>query len=101
MVTRIFIALSHDNIVSDHITCCCYDVATLFVLAWTKVKGASVADWTLTEIIIFRDTEVKAVYFLQKLLPFAKSLFQFSYYCKIEKKVIAVMQTYEQRWRSG
>jgi hypothetical protein len=76
MATGIFIALSHDNIVSDHITCCCYDVATLFVLAWTKVKGASIADWTLTEIITFRDTEVQAVYFLQKLLTFVKSLFQ-------------------------
>jgi len=86
MVTGIFIALSHDNIVSDHITCCCYDVATLFVLAWTKVKGASIADWTLTEIITFWDTEVQAVYFLQKLLTFVKSLFQIIYYCKIEKK---------------
>jgi len=86
MVTGIVIALSHDNIVSDHITRCCYDVATLFDLAWTKVKGASTADWTLTEIIIFRDTEVQAVYFLQKLLPFVRSLFQISYYCKTEKK---------------
>lgn len=48
MVTGIFIALSHDNTVSDHITRCCYDVATLFGLAWTKVKGASIVDWTLT-----------------------------------------------------
>ena len=48
MVTGIFIASSHDNTVSDHITCCCYDVATLFGLAWTKAKGTGIADWTLT-----------------------------------------------------
>jgi len=48
MITGIFIALSHDNTVSDHITRCRYDVATLFGLAWTKVNGASIADWTLT-----------------------------------------------------
>jgi hypothetical protein len=83
MVTGIFIALSHDNNVTAHITCCCYDVATLFVLAWAKVKGASIADWTLKEIITFRDTEVQAVYFLRRLRPFVKSLFQISLYCKI------------------
>lgn len=53
-------------------------------LAWTKVKGASIADWTLTEIITFRDTEVQAVYFLPRLHLFVKSLFQISFYCKIE-----------------
>jgi hypothetical protein len=84
MVTGIFIALSHDNTVSDHITCCCYDVATLFVLARRNVKGTNIAEWTLTEIITFRDTEVQAVCFLRRLHPFVKSVCQISFYRKIE-----------------
>jgi hypothetical protein len=44
-------------------------LATLFSLAWTKVKGVSIADWTLTGIITFLDTEVRRFTSFEVFIP--------------------------------